>query len=408
MKDMIRSESCWVVAHCGSRDDYQLPIALHESGQLHSFVTDWYSPLDNRIVDAVLKYLPQGLRLVLARRYRQELPSGLVKDVKLSGLLKSLLGTDSLNAELNRLVGELAARITDASGSNLLITSYYGWSAFPRLAKHTKKVLFQIHPHPLFLRKLYKTYQSELDADAEFRNEMEMKASEEFLRRWGQESLDADIVIAASSFTRKSLVDAGVGWEKIHVIPYGVDGHIFRNDVATPAGIPKVLFVGQATFRKGFQNLLEAWTRIGNRGAELHIVSGAAAETAGCHSDRTVVWHGRLTLTDLVELMNQVDLLVLPSIAEGFGHVLLQSLSCGTPILCSDATAGPDLLMGWEDGFIFPSRDRDALASRLDYWLSNVGCLRRLRGAARERAEGFPWDKFRRRIRSACSAALAL
>ncbi len=247
-----------------------------------------------------------------------------------------------------------------------------------------KKCCFRFIPIHCFSENSIRHYQSELDADAEFRNEMEMKASEEFLRRWGQESLDADIVIAASSFTRKSLVDAGVGWEKIHVIPYGVDGHIFRNDVATPAGIPKVLFVGQATFRKGFQNLLEAWTRIGNRGAELHIVSGAAAETAGCHSDRTVVWHGRLTLTDLVELMNQVDLLVLPSIAEGFGHVLLQSLSCGTPILCSDATAGPDLLMGWEDRIYLsiPRPGRPSVAPRLLAEQCRVS--KKIEGAQRE------------------------
>jgi glycosyltransferase involved in cell wall biosynthesis len=408
VKDVNSSESRWVVAHCGSRDDYQLPIALHESGQLHRFVTDWYSPLDSRIIDVVLKCLPERLRLELARRYRKELPSRLVKDVKLSGLLKSVFGTDALDTGLNRLVGERAASVANASGSSLLITSYYGWAAFPRVAKSTKKVLFQIHPHPWFLRKLYKTYQSELDADAGFRDEAEMKASEEFLRCWGQESVDADVVIAASSFTRQSLVNAGVRGEKIHVVPYGVDGDIFRNDVGTPSGIPKVLFVGQTTVRKGFQNLLETWKRIGNRGAELHIVSGATAVMAGVNSSGTVVWHGRLALADLVELMNRVDLLVLPSIAEGFGHVLLQSLSCGTPILCSDATAGPDLLSGWEDGFIFPSRDWDELASRLDYWLSNVERLRRLRGAARDRAEGLPWHKFRREIRNACSAAPAL
>lgn len=406
MKNMTQSKSRWVVAHWGSRDDYQLPIALQETGELHRFVTDWYTHLDNRIVNAFLESAPRRIRAVLARRYRDELPSRLVKDIKLFGLLRMFLKTDALDSKLSKLLGERAARVANASGSNLLITSYYGWAAFPKLASHAKKVLYQIHPHPLFLRRLYEACGSELDPVAEFSSELEMNSSQEYVMRWGQESLDADLVIAASSFTRKSLMEVGVRPEKIRIVPYGVDGRIFRNDIATPSGPPKVLFVGQATSRKGFEHLLNVWKSSDHRGAELHIVSGGAAKFETEHSDTSITWHGRLSFAALVELMNKADLLVLPSIAEGFGHVLLQSLSCGTPILCSDATAGPDLLDGWESGFIFPSQDWNRLASQLDYWLSNVDRLRRLRGAARERAESFSWEKFREGIREACNAAI--
>ena len=46
--------------------------------------------------------------------------------------------------------------------------------------------------------------------------------------RWGSGNLlDADVVIAASSFTRKSLMEVGVRPEKIRIVPYGVDGRIF-------------------------------------------------------------------------------------------------------------------------------------------------------------------------------------
>ncbi len=52
-------------------------------------------------------------------------------------------------------MGEFAADVADDSLSNLLVTSYNGWAAFSKVAKHTRKVLFQIHPHPWFLRELY-------------------------------------------------------------------------------------------------------------------------------------------------------------------------------------------------------------------------------------------------------------
>jgi glycosyltransferase involved in cell wall biosynthesis len=406
MTNTVDPKSQWVVAHSGARDQYQLPIAIHESGQLHKFVTDWYSPLDYPMLGTLFDRVPRRVRSRMSRRYHHNLPSTFVQDLKLEGTLKSIFRTDALDIKLNRLVGESAARVAACSGCHLLITSYYGWAAFPRLEKDTTKVLFQVHPHPWFLRDLYCKRKSDDESGCSFHNELETKVPDQFLKIWGQESLDADLVIAASSFTRKSLLYAGVKPERIVVLPYGVDGRIFRNDVATPSGIAKVLFIGQPTARKGFHELLRVWEHIGNSAAELHVVSGPTTHTGEVTSGAPIIWHERLALTDLVTLMNQVDLLVLPSIAEGFGHVLLQALSCGTPILCSDATAGPDLLMGWEEGFIFPSENWNEFASRLDFWLTNLDRLRRLRSAARTVAESLPWERFREGVRNACNLAL--
>ena len=398
----------WVVAHCGARDDYQLPLAHHEVGRLHRFVTDWYSPLDRTTIRLLMRNAPNRMGEILERRYRKELPSHFVKDVKVKCMLNSFIGSNTSDMRLNRMIGECAAEEAVASDSNLLITSYYGWAAFPGLPKHKRKVLFQIHPHPRFLQELFLERFKKCNDRSYFDSETELKVSDDLLRRWGQESFDADLVIAASSFTRRSLVSVGVNPANIHVIPYGVDGTVFRNDVAMPSGKTKILFVGQATSRKGFSDLLRTWKRLGDTRAELHIVSATATAGHQQNSDGSVVWHGRLALGDLVALMNSVDLLVLPSIAEGFGHVLLQSLSCGTPILCSDATAGPDLLSGWEEGFVFASGDWDALAARLDHWVTNSDHLRRLRRSARQIAEGLTWDRFRRSIRVACDAATSV
>ena len=396
----------WVVAHCGCRDSYQLPIAMHESGQLHRFVTDWYSPFDNPLVGGLLEYAPRGVRSRLSQRYRKDLPSKLVKDMKLRGMLYSVLKTNVLDSYMNRAVGESAARAASDSGSHLLITSYYGWAAFQMLSTNARKVLFQVHPHPWFLRDLYRRQQHEEGDDCNFDSELEMRVTDEFLRRWGQESLNADLVIAASSFTRKSLICAGVRAEKILIVPYGVDSQVFRDDVDVPSGRTKALFLGQATSRKGFHHLLRVWDRVSNMGAELHIVSAGTRRTQESNSAGPIIWHDRLVLKDLVALLNSVDLLVLPSIAEGFGQVLLEALSCGTPILCSDATAGPDLLIDWEQGFIFPSCDWEGLAACLDYWLTNVDHLRRLRKPAKRLAESRTWARFRQGVRNACDQAL--
>ncbi len=397
----------WVVAHCGARDRYQLPIAFHEVGQLHRFVTDWYSPLDSPILDAVLRRAPQSVRAALAQRFCQELPSNSVKDLKLRGAINRAFHSEDRTMALDKRLGEYAARVAADSGSQLLVTSYYGWAAFPRLPKASRKVLFQLHPHPWFLRDLYSKQEALGNSSGSFKYEIEMRAADEMLRRWGQESLDAELVIATSKFTRKSLLHVGVQPDKIRVVPYGVDSGVFTNNKGTPSGKPKVLFIGQPSPRKGFLNLLEVWRGLNSSRAELHVASGSIQNRRELGAGGPVIWYGRLSLPDLIGLMNRCDLLVLPSIAEGFGHVLLESLSCGSPILCSDATAGPDLLKDWDQRFIFPAGDWDGLAGRLDYWLTNVDRLRNLRGSARHLAEQLTWERFREGVRDACNANLS-
>jgi len=148
---------------------------------------------------------------------------------------------------------------------------------------------------------------------------------------------------------------------------------------------------------------LKAWSKIANTDAELHIVTSAPSSICNVDLGDSIVLHDRLNIRNLVMLMNESDLLVLPSIAEGYGHVLLQSLSCGTPVLCSDATAGPDLLIDWDQGFIFPNGDIEALKERLEYWLSKKHQLRKIRSDAKQIAAAQTWKKFRLGIREVCN-----
>ena len=60
---------------------------------------------------------------------------------------------------------------------------------------------------------------------------------------------------------------------------------------------------------------------------------------------------------ELVGAYQSADLFVFPSVAEGFAHVLLESLACGLPILSTTATAAPDLVTEGIEGFVVPPGD---------------------------------------------------
>ncbi|MGB0496123.1 MAG: glycosyltransferase, partial [Kangiellaceae bacterium] len=85
-----------------------------------------------------------------------------------------------------------------------------------------------------------------------------------------------------------------------------------------------------------------------------------------------------LKLTDKITLIGRVehqlipnfmaacDLLCLPSLREGCPNVVLESLSCGTPVLASNVGAVPDIISREEYGIIVPACDVDELANGID------------------------------------------
>jgi glycosyltransferase involved in cell wall biosynthesis len=66
--------------------------------------------------------------------------------------------------------------------------------------------------------------------------------------------------------------------------------------------------------------------------------------------------------------MRESSVLVLPSLEEGFGLVVAQALSCGTPCIVSEAVGAKDLLKNRENGSVFSVKDSEALSEELIFW----------------------------------------
>jgi len=215
-------------------------------------------------------------------------------------------------------------------------------------------------------------------------------------------------VITISDFSRDELVRWGVAPRaKVDVVPCGVSP-TFRPDAPTAewkSRQPYVLFVGSLEARKNLATLLRAWSLVApgaKAGRRLLAAGGtskvfgpaAGALTAGAFADVEML--GYVPDASLPGLYAGADLLVYPSLYEGFGLPPLEAMACGTPVLASNAASLPEVC-GDAACFCDP-RDASGMARALEELLADEAARKRLRLAGLERARGFTWRESARRL----------
>ena len=160
-----------------------------------------------------------------------------------------------------------------------------------------------------------------------------------------------------------------------------------------------LLDVGSINFRKGTRYLLQAWSELALRDAELVL----AGEPDDAGRDTLREYHGlyrhlgHVPGPDLPELFRSASAFVLPSLAEGSALVTYMAMASALPVIVTE-DAGSVANDGRE-GWIVPSRDIEALKARILHLYEH-----RSEGEAMGRAgrrligERYTWRHYHRRI----------
>jgi glycosyltransferase involved in cell wall biosynthesis len=209
-----------------------------------------------------------------------------------------------------------------------------------------------------------------------------------------------DRIITGSENSRASVREAfALRDEQITAIHDGVDTAVFR-----PLELAKrprsILFVGNSDDRnKGARYLLEAARLLLDRGVDFHLtfkdrldaqMAPAMIRDLGI-GDR-VTFLGRLSVEELARLYNEHEVLVSPSLYEGFGLPAAEAQACGTPVVATTAGAFPEVVGDGVTGMLVPPGDAPALADAIEALLRDPA-RRVAMGAAgvRRIEEQFSW-----------------
>lgn len=387
-----------LLAHPGTQYSHQLARQLVRYDSLYQFWTGFALATNGLVGQVINNYAPPEWRRKIANRVVRGVPARSLRTMPVIEwkALKRLRDGESPQRVFHERNRAFQKMIPDASlqkSTSVIGFDTSSWLLAERAEKIGKPYfLDQSISHPLVNQEIMEGVARRFpDWGAEIETRLpEVLACER------REYALATRIVAASSFSRQTLISQGVPADKIIVNSYGVDLNLFHPPTAPRTRKPvRFLFLGLLSARKGVPLLVEAWRKLNMKDAELLLVGPATErERALIPELPGLKFLGKRPHQELPELLRQCDVLVFPSYCEGFALVLLEALASGMPIITTEATAGPDLIQDGTEGRLIPAGDLDALTSAMQDLASDPDKLERMSQAARLTAEKFSWDAY--------------
>jgi alpha-maltose-1-phosphate synthase len=373
----------------------------------HEMLAEFWTTIACRSDSRWSRLLPAGTRVQLARRSFPEAPNHQVKNVpwreavrlaarskRLAEFLSSGERPFSVIGMYRNFDGRVARRLARLKPD--VVYAYEGGAlqTFREARRLGVRTYYELPSSYRYWE--HRILSEEAERNPEYAELLPKLKDSPAHMQWKDEELQlADYVFVPSQHVRRSL-EGVVPDEKICVINYGAPPVQPRKSILYDATRQlKVLFVGALIQRKGIGYLLEAIEQLGSQ-VELTLVGSRF------HANRRVDeachrWHWFETLPhpQVLKLMAEADVLVLPSLTEGCALVVLEALACGLPVIVTPNTGSLEFVRDEREGFVVPVCRSDAIADRLTALIRDREMLARMSLQAQATAAEKSWERYR-------------
>lgn len=208
----------------------------------------------------------------------------------------------------------------------------------------------------------------------------------------------ADKIICYTETEKKKLIDIGVKSRKIKVIHNGIDTDLFVPSKETSFDKKNLLWVGRYARGKGLEYLIDAFNIVKSRHPEATLTmigegpekDRIVQQISDLNLSNSIIMKDFVQNSELVGLYQNSSVFVLPSLEEGVPRTILESMSCGIPVVCSRLPQLVDIVDG--GGMLVPVKDSQTLADRISEVLSNSSLAEKFRENGRRNVvENYSW-----------------
>lgn len=208
-----------------------------------------------------------------------------------------------------------------------------------------------------------------------------------------------DHIVCCSAAERDHATALGLGTRRCVVVPNGVEPFTAEPlNVRAQAGLSAATvlagFIGRLEPQKAPDVLVEAIGRLCRRGVPVHVAIAGEGRllaplqrrAAALGAQAAVTWLGAV---DGRRLLAELDLLLMPSLYEGFPYVLLEALHSGVPVVATPVGGVAETIENGQCGRTVPQGDPAALAQAIEQLVRDAPERTLLAARARQHARRF-------------------
>lgn len=396
-----------VIAHPGQQHSYQLATAIKQQGCLYRYITTYYAFQGKQ---SILKKIPlfKSLTSRALKRRCEELEDA---EVKTFGeiaffLVAFLLRSDKkgnlyrrVNHWLSHWFGRKVAQYAIKNQVDAVVM--YDTNAetcFSILEKKAPQII-RIQDVSAINRLYMKhVYEEDMKRSPQLAKHLLLERGflfdKKYEKSWHKEISLSDYFIVPSEIVSESLIFSGVKRENIFKCPYGTYFEVRRREHIVKNRI-EVLYVGNITQMKGIFYLLEAVSRLPEEKFHLTIVGkyDESWELLKKYKNK-VCFTGYVMHEEVRNYLEMSDVFVFPSLGDSFGLAVLEALSYGLPVICSDHAGAADAITNGKNGFIVPVGSVEAIEEKLVYCYEHPEFIASAREKAYNTAEKYTWKQY--------------
>lgn len=174
--------------------------------------------------------------------------------------------------------------------------------------------------------------------------------------------------------------------KKIKVIYNGVDSDLFAPKVKKPNKKTHVFFSGNLSLRKGVQWLPSIAKKL-NKDIVIYYTSGLKDRNVIPNAPSNLIPVGSVPYKEMPGFYNSMDILLMPTVREGFSLSVLEAMACGLPVIASDCSSLPEQIVNKKGGYLCPVGDANAFAEKINELASRKPLIKEMGQFNRTRIE---------------------
>jgi hypothetical protein len=385
---------------------------LFDSGLLNKFFTTWASfpgsPLDSigafsPFTEIRRRRFDPSIRNLTNTFPYFELGRVVATKFKLDSLIsdeKDVFSIDSVYNSLDRHVANSLSNLTKQGVNAVYAFDDGALHSFNQAKMLGLKCIFDLPTgHWRALRRLLATEQERWPEWAA--TLPGLRDSDAKLARKDKELELADLILVASNFTAKTLEEYPGKLAPVKIIPYGFPpANVNRSYKKLRKGDKiKLLFVGKLSQQKGIAELFAAVEPF-NQYLELTIVGRKVSNDCPALDAALAKhqWIPSLPHQAILDLMKEHDVVIFPSLFDGFGLVISEAMAQGTPVIATERCAGPDFIINNENGWLVDAGSVTSLQCAIENLLLDPESISQVGEAAMKTAIQRPWAVYQREL----------